>query len=47
MNFYKYILWCEFNDFSSGAICLVISSEEFDEADYIREYNEFLKHKKK
>lgn len=35
-------IWRELNDFSSGAICLVISSGEFDEEDYIRKYEEFL-----
>lgn len=35
-------IWRELNDFSSGAICLVISSGEFDEADYIREYKDFV-----
>lgn len=39
-------IWRELNDFSSGAICLVISSGEFDEEDYIREYNQFLTYKK-
>lgn len=38
-------IWRELNDFSSGAVCLVISSGEFDEDDYIRDYPEFLKYK--
>lgn len=39
-------IWRELNDFSSGAVCLVVSSGEFDEADYIREYRDFLASKK-
>jgi len=35
-------VWRELENFSSGAICLVISSGEFDESDYIREFDEFL-----
>jgi len=34
-------IWRELENFSSGAICLVISSGEFEEEDYIRDYNEF------
>lgn len=33
--------WIELNDFSDGAICLVLASEEHDEADCIRDYEEF------
>jgi hypothetical protein len=28
-------------NFSSGAVCLVMSSAVFDEADYIRDYKDF------
>ena len=35
-------IWRELENFSSGAVCLVLASEVFDEADYIRDYNEFL-----
>lgn len=34
-------IWRELEDFSSGAICLVLSSGEFDEGDYIRNYQDF------
>ncbi|MCB0457198.1 MAG: WxcM-like domain-containing protein, partial [Flavobacteriaceae bacterium] len=34
--------WRELENFSSGAICLVISSGEYIEEDYIRDYNQFL-----
>ncbi|MDG5492648.1 FdtA/QdtA family cupin domain-containing protein [Psychroserpens sp. SPM9] len=35
-------IWRELSNFSSGAVCLVLASDVFEEADYIREYNEFL-----
>ncbi len=31
--------WRELQNFSSGAVCLVIASDVFDEADYIRDYD--------
>lgn len=34
-------VWRELENFSSGSVCLVISSGEFDEEDYIREYKDF------
>ncbi len=33
--------WRELENFSSGSVCIVLSSGEFDEADYIREYEDF------
>jgi dTDP-4-dehydrorhamnose 3,5-epimerase-like enzyme len=36
-------IWRELQNFSSGAVCLVVASDVFDEADYIRDYNDFLK----
>ena len=35
-------IWRELMEFSSGAICLVLASQGYDEYDYIREYSEFL-----
>lgn len=35
-------IWRELQNFSSGSVCLVLSSGEFDEADYIRSYKDFL-----
>ena len=35
-------LWREMYDFSPGAVLLVMASEYYDEADYIRNYDEFL-----
>ena len=34
-------IWRELEDFSSGAVCLVLSSGEFSEEDYIRDYDDF------
>lgn len=38
-------IWRELDDFSSGSVCLVLASHEYDENDYIREYREYLKWK--
>lgn len=35
-------VWRTLEDFSSGAVCLVLASELFDEDEYIYEYDEFL-----
>lgn len=37
-------VWRTLNDFSSGAVCMVLASEPFDESDYIRDYDEFLEY---
>ena len=34
-------VWRTLDNFSSGAVCLVIASEHYDEGDYIRDYEEF------
>ncbi|MBQ0908258.1 WxcM-like domain-containing protein [Flavobacterium sp. F-328] len=34
--------WRELENFSSGAVCIVLASEVFDEADYIRDFDVFL-----
>jgi hypothetical protein len=34
-------IWRELMEFSSGAICLVLASESYDESDYLRSYDEF------
>lgn len=38
-------IWRTLDDFSSGAVCMVLASEEYSEDDYIRDYNEFIKNK--
>lgn len=39
-------IWRELENFSSGAVCLVLASEFFEEDDYIRNYDDFLISKK-
>ena len=39
-------IWRELVNFSSGSSCLVLASHKYDESDYIRDYNEFLKYKR-
>jgi mannose-6-phosphate isomerase-like protein (cupin superfamily) len=34
-------VWRELDNFSSGAVCLVLASTEFEESEYIRDYNAF------
>lgn len=34
--------WRELDNFSSGSVCMVLASEHFDEADYLRDYSEFM-----
>jgi len=34
-------IWRELDNFSSGAVCLVLASEPYDENGYFREYGEF------
>ncbi len=36
-------MWREMYDFSEDAVLLVLASEYYDEADYIRNYQDFLK----
>ena len=39
-------IWRTLDDFSSGSVCLVLASHKYDEADYIRNYKEYLIYKK-
>lgn len=36
-------VWREINNFSSGSVLMVLASNYYDEADYLRDYDEFLK----
>lgn len=38
-------LWREMHDFSKDAVCLVLASQVYDEGDYIRDFQDFLKWK--
>ncbi|MCG6307792.1 FdtA/QdtA family cupin domain-containing protein [Vibrio alginolyticus] len=37
------LTWREMHDFSQDCVLLVLASEHYDESDYIRDYDEFLK----
>lgn len=37
------LIWRDLNNFSSGANCLVLASLLYDEHEYIRDYDQFLK----
>ncbi|HKY26620.1 MAG TPA: FdtA/QdtA family cupin domain-containing protein [Pyrinomonadaceae bacterium] len=37
------MMWREIDNFSSGSVCMVLASDYYDEADYFRTYEEFLK----
>ncbi|MDN3649302.1 FdtA/QdtA family cupin domain-containing protein [Reinekea marina] len=37
------LVWREMHDFSEDCVLLVLASEYYDESDYIRNYDEFLK----
>lgn len=39
-------IWRELMEFSSGAISLVLASEGYQEADYIREYSKYIEYLK-
>ena len=36
------LIWREIDDFSSGAVCMALASAYYDEADYFREYEDFI-----
>lgn len=36
------MIWRELDNFSSGSVCMVLASNKYDEADYYRDYGEFL-----
>lgn len=36
------MMWRTLDNFSSGAVCTVLASSRYDEADYIRDHDEFL-----
>lgn len=38
-------LWRTLDNFSGGAVCMVLASEYYEIDDYIRDYDEFLKYK--
>lgn len=36
------MIWREMDNFSSGAVCMVLASDYYDELDYYRDYNQFI-----
>jgi hypothetical protein len=38
-------IWRDLTNFSSGAICLVLASHQYDTDDYIRDYEKFIRMK--
>lgn len=37
------MIWRELDNFSSGSVCMVLASNRYDEEDYYREYDPFIK----
>ena len=35
--------WRTLDNFSSGSVCMVLTSTQYDESDYVREFDEFMK----
>ena len=40
-------IWRDLDDFSSGAVCMVLASDVYRAEDYIRDYDEFLEFRKR
>ena len=38
------MVWRELENFTSGAVCVVLASMPYEEADYIRDFDAFLRH---
>jgi dTDP-4-dehydrorhamnose 3,5-epimerase-like enzyme len=36
------MIWRDLDNFSSGAVCMVLASDYYDESDYFRDYDTFL-----
>jgi hypothetical protein len=36
------MIWRELDNFSPGAVCMVLASAPYEESDYYREYDDFL-----
>jgi len=36
------MIWREIDNFSSGAVCMVLASNFYDELDYYRDYSQFI-----
>lgn len=40
-------MWRDLDDFSSGAVCMVLASDVYKKEDYIRDYSEFMEFRNK
>ena len=38
-------IWRDLDDFSSGAVCMVLASDKYIKEDYIRDYSSFLEYR--
>jgi hypothetical protein len=36
------MIWREIDNFTSGAVCMVLASDYYDELDYYRDYSQFI-----
>lgn len=36
------MMWRELDNFSSGSVCMVLASNKYDEADYYRDYDNYI-----
>ena len=41
------MIWRTIDNFSSGSVCLVLASDFYDESDYYRDYDDFIKNVRK
>lgn len=37
------MIWRDLDNFSSGAVCMVLASDYYDESDYYRNYDDFIR----
>ena len=37
------MIWRQLDNFSSGSVCMVLASRPYEESDYFRDYDEFLR----
>lgn len=37
------MMWREIDNFSSGSVCMVLASDHYDEGDYYRNYDDFMR----
>lgn len=40
-------IWRDLDDFSSGAVCMVLASDVYKKEDYIRDYDEYIEFRRK